>query len=91
VFTDTKGGIVDADAFRSRVFGPLLSAAKLRHIRLHDLRHTYASLLLAAGKEPHYIQQQLGHHSPAFTLGLHARGVRPFASPRSSQRGELPR
>ncbi len=71
VFPDTKGGILDADPFRARVFGPLLRAANLRHIRLHDLRHTYASLLLAAGKELHYVQQQLGHHSPAFTLAVY--------------------
>jgi integrase len=71
VFPDTVGGILDGDAFRARVFGPLLTAAKLRHIRIHDLRHTYASLLIAAGKELHYIQQQLGHHSPAFTLSVY--------------------
>jgi len=71
VFPDTVGGVLDVDAFRRRVFGPLLTAAKLRHIRIHDLRHTYASLLIAAGKELHYIQQQLGHHSPAFTLSVY--------------------
>ncbi|MGD0948905.1 MAG: tyrosine-type recombinase/integrase [Candidatus Binatia bacterium] len=71
LFTDTKGGIMDADAFRRRVFLPLLQAAQLRHIRMHDLRHTYTSLLLAAGKDLHYIQQQLGHHSPAFTLAVY--------------------
>lgn len=71
IFTDQIGGITDPDAFRSRVFAPLLLAAEIRHIRIHDLRHTYASLLLAAGKELHYIQQQLGHHSPAFTLAVY--------------------
>ena len=71
IFPDTVGGVLDVDAFRRRVFAPLLTAAKLRHIRIHDLRHTYASLLIAAGKELHYIQQQLGHHSPAFTLAVY--------------------
>jgi integrase len=71
VFPDTVGRVLDVDAFRRRVFGPLLTAAKLRHIRIHDLRHTYASLLIAAGKELHYTQQQLGHHSPAFTLAVY--------------------
>ena len=33
----------------SRVFARLARAAKLPHIRLHDLRHTHASLALAAG------------------------------------------
>ena len=71
VFPDTIGGVLDADAFRRRVFGPLLTAAKMRHIRIHDLRHTYASLLIAAGKELLYIQQQFGHQSPAVTLAVY--------------------
>ena len=37
-------------------------------MRIHDLRHTYASLLLQAGVELLYVSQQLGHHSPGFTL-----------------------
>jgi len=32
------------------------------------LRHTYASLLILAGKHPKYIQDQLGHASAGFTL-----------------------
>jgi hypothetical protein len=34
---------------------PLFEAAKFRHVRIHDLRHTYVSLLFAAGKEIHYV------------------------------------
>jgi integrase len=40
----------------------------MRKVRIHDLRHTYASQLIAAGRGLHYIQEQLGHHSPSFTL-----------------------
>lgn len=71
IFPDAAGGVLDPDNFRHRVWKPLLVAAKLRHVRIHDLRHTYASLLIAAGKELHYIQEQLGHHSPAFTLSTY--------------------
>jgi len=35
------------------------------------LRHTYASLLIAAGKHPKYIAAQLGHASAAFTLDVY--------------------
>jgi integrase len=38
-----------------------------RHRHKHDLRHTHASLLLAAGEPPKVVQERLGHHSPAFT------------------------
>src|SRR5262245_34968209 len=43
----------------------------MRKIRIHDLRHTYASQLIAAGKELHYIQEQLGHHKASFTLTVY--------------------
>ena len=56
----------------------LLSAARglgLRDVTPHALRHTYASLCLAAGKELHFVQQQLGHASPAFTLTIYGHLV----------------
>jgi integrase len=62
---------MDPDNFRDRVWEPLLTTAGLRKIRLHDLRHTYASLLLQDGTELLYVSQQLGHHSPAFTLQVY--------------------
>jgi len=34
----------------------------------YDLRHTYASLLIAAGKNPLYVARQMGHYSAGFTL-----------------------
>jgi integrase len=40
----------------------------LPHIRFHDLRHTYASLLIAQGSHPKYISEQLGHASVQITL-----------------------
>ncbi len=48
--------------------GPVRSADHVRRIRSHDLRHTYASLLIAQGAHPKYIQAQLGHASIQTTL-----------------------
>lgn len=62
---------MDPDNFRSRIFEPLLTVAKMRKCTIKDLRHTYASQMIAAGKELHYIQEQLGHHSPALTLSVY--------------------
>lgn len=62
---------MDPDNFRRRIFEPLLTIAKMRRCTIKDLRHTYASQMIAAGKELHYIQEQLGHHSPAFTLSVY--------------------
>jgi len=38
----------------------------------HGLRHTFASLLIALGKDPRYVMAQIGHTDPAFTLRLYA-------------------
>jgi integrase len=51
----------------SRRFGKLAAAAGLRPIRLHDLRHTAASLMLAAGESPKVVAEILGHSSPVIT------------------------
>lgn len=72
LFPDATGGPMDPDNFRDRVWEPLLVDAKLRRVRLHDLRHGYASQLLQDGVELLYVSQQLGHHSPAFTLSQYA-------------------
>ena len=45
-----------------------IATTKVRQLRPYDLRHTFASLLIAAGKNPLYIAQQMGHHSAGFTL-----------------------
>jgi integrase len=42
--------------------------AELHALRWHDLRHTAASLAIAAGAHPKLIQQQLGHSSITVTL-----------------------
>ena len=49
-----------------------VAAADLPPIRLHDLRHTHASLLMAAGVHPKVVQERLGHHSSAFTMDTYA-------------------
>lgn len=41
----------------------------------HSLRRTYASLLVALGKDPRYVMGQLGHTDPALTLRVYAREV----------------
>ena len=59
------------DHWRRFVWAPILRRAGLRYRKPHTLRHTYASLLLERRESLHYVQQQLGHHSPAFTLTVY--------------------
>ena len=51
--------------------GPILRRAGLLYRKPHALRHTYASLLIEAGESLKYVQEQLGHHSPGFTLSVY--------------------
>jgi len=55
-----------------RFYRESLKKAEIPQIRFHDLRHTYASLLLQQGENIKYIQSQLGHSSPTVTLNVYA-------------------
>ncbi len=50
------------------VFKRMLEKAKLRHVRIHDLRHTFASLLLQQDESVVYVKEQLGHGSIQITV-----------------------
>jgi integrase len=47
------------------------SSAGLRRRHPHDLRHTYATILLISHKSPAYVQKQLGHHSIQITVDIY--------------------
>ena len=68
VFCTADGGIIDQANLRHRVFEPTLTAAGLHKMRIHDLRHTFASLLINQGENLKYVQQQLGHASITTTV-----------------------
>lgn len=50
-------------------------AARLRARSPHDLRHTYATLLLMDHYSPAYVQKQLGHHSISMTVDIYGHSV----------------
>jgi integrase len=56
----------------NRAFAALLAGAGLRHVRLHDLRHTCASLLLAQGVAPRVVMETLGHSAIAVTMNTYS-------------------
>jgi len=58
-----------------RSFNPLLKRAELPEKRLHDLRHTCATLLLSQGVHPTLVQQLLCHASVAMTLYRYSHWV----------------
>jgi integrase len=70
VYTNRIGGFVDANNWR-RVFVKALEKAKLRQIRIHDLRHTYATLRISKGDNIADVSNQLGHYSEMFTMKIY--------------------
>jgi integrase len=67
VFPARQGGLLEERNLR-HVFKRLLVKATLRHMRIHDLRHTFASLLLQQGESVVYVKEQLGHASIQITV-----------------------
>ena len=57
--------------FIRRVYKRILVKAGIREMRLHDTRHTYASLLLSKGASPVYVKEQLGHSSIKITVDIY--------------------
>ncbi len=55
----------------TKLFQAAVSAAKLPKMRFHDLRHSCASILLAAGVAPFVVSKQLGHGSVTLTLNTY--------------------
>jgi len=72
VFCDRRGGPLRQGNVTRRSFKKILKVAGLRPIRFHDLRHTAATLLLAAGVHPKVVQERLGHASVALTLDTYS-------------------
>jgi len=68
VIASSKGTPLDAQNIVNRHYKRLLKRTSLSSIRWHDLRHTYATLLLSRGTHPTYVQKALGHASVQLTL-----------------------
>ena len=71
VFTTTLGTPHDPHNIRrsfTRITKPLIEAGTVRPIRIHDLRHTYASLALRRGIPVEVVSQRLGHAQVSITL-----------------------
>jgi integrase len=81
-----KGEPIHPDVF-SQAFERVVASTDLPAIRLHDLRHTHASLLLKAGVPVKVVSERLGHANAAFTMtvyqhvipGMQAEAANTFA------------
>jgi integrase len=72
VFPNQSGNPLDHGHMLRNFFWPALKKAELIQIRFHDMRHTFASLLIAQGENIKYIQKQMGHSKPSVTMDIYA-------------------
>jgi integrase len=75
VFITEVGTPVIEGHWLNRVFKKTLEKAKLRQIRIHDIRHSYASHLIQDNRSLAYIKDQLGHHSIQVTVDIYGHLV----------------
>ena len=71
VFASVEGEPLDPSVL-THAFGEICKKAGLEHVRFHDLRHTFASLMLLRGAKPKVISEALGHASVAFTMDIYS-------------------
>lgn len=77
VFPNQHGKpIVHSNLLRQH-FWPSLKKAGIPQIRFHDMRHTFASMLIDQGENIKYIQAQMGHSSPTVTFNTYAHLLKP--------------
>lgn len=89
VFCSEVGGLLHPHNLRDRVFYGLLTKAGIRKVRFHDLRHTFASLLLQNGESPVYVKEQLGHASIQITVDVYGHLI-PGGNKQAVDRLDLP-
>jgi integrase len=74
VFTIASGEPLDPEDV-TRYFRQAVKRAMLPQIRLHDLRHTHATLALQAGVHPKVVSERLGHATVAITLDTYSHAI----------------
>ena len=68
VFADSRGGVRRHSTFYRRVFKPAVKRAFRETFKFHDLRHTYATILIDQGAHPRVVMERMGHSSIAVTM-----------------------
>jgi integrase len=71
VFSNIEDKPIDPGVL-SHSFARIVKQVGLQGVRFHDLRHTFASLMLLRGAKPKVISEALGHSSVAFTMDVYS-------------------
>ena len=54
-----------------KIYRRCLDRAELRHVRFHDIRHSFASILVQQGESLAYVKEQMGHSSISVTVDIY--------------------
>lgn len=76
IFPNQAGGPINHNNMVNRHFKPALKKAGIERIRFHDIRHSFASILIEQGENIKYVQKQLGRSSPTVTLNVYSHLMR---------------
>ncbi len=76
VFAAPRGGLLRSSNFRRQVWGPAtdrlyVEYPHLRGVRIHDLRHSAASIAISCGANIKVVQRMLGHEKASVTLDVY--------------------
>jgi len=69
----------------TRAFAKSVDRAELSDVTFHTLRHTFASLLIAQGRDPVFVADQLGHASAKTTLDVYSHLFRAAREARAAR------
>lgn len=89
VFPNESGNPFDVSNVRLRHQLPLMKQARVRIIRFHDLRHTFATLMLQAGVPIKDVSYMLGHADAAITIRVYAHAIPATHGSHAALMGEI--
>lgn len=75
VFTGTEGGFLSLNYLREKIWYSTLTEAKLRRRTFYQTRHTFASNALAAGENPKWVADTLGHKSTEVLFDVYEKFI----------------
>lgn len=75
VFLSREGGMICLDNLRKRIWYKTLKRARIRPRRMYETRHSFATLMLASGENPHWIARMMGHASTDMLFKRYSRWI----------------
>lgn len=88
IFLNPAGRPLNPDSL-SQLFDRIVRATDLPRISIHGLRHTHASLLVAAGTPIKVVSERLGHAHPGFTMATYQHLLPGMSAAAATQFAEL--